>query len=196
MLSLLICCIVGYVVGYLVYRRAIKNYLAGSPYRYQETRSRDDRYAPDAVSYGMWGALILGIVGSLTIAIAYIPFQEDPGRGEHSWNIVASNDGTNLNGQWGIFGGSIDSKPVYKYYYRTSNGGYKQSWVPAAKSTIYEDVEPGGQAYITKSWNEDLNTRGWLVFDLDVANEENEKRYAIHVPPGSLRQEHVYDLND
>jgi hypothetical protein len=161
------------------------------------------RWWPALLAIALGASILAGSLSSMTATA--IASDNVGSRGEIT--IVASSDDSEIEGQWGLFGGSIGEKRYYYFYRTTSDGGFRQGKVSVEKSVIYQDVEPGGRAYIvvngtldeewgSRGWNQQwspvwhLNGPGWWVEWVDP-----NVSYEIHVPPGAIREQHEFDLN-
>lgn len=98
-------------------------------------------------------------------------------------------DGTDLHGQFYLFGGYIDQHPAFTYYVETPEG-LKLKQIDAKDATIKEDSESPHLEYVKcfapghwDSWRHE-HERGskWNTNHCD-------DKHIFHVPPGSVKQQ-------
>ena len=86
--------------------------------------------------------------------------------------------------------GELSEEAIYRYYYKTDDGGFKQGSIPVDSTTIYF-VEPGETAYVEK-----------IVTDYYIENEsfpslwfnsESTEIYKMYVPKDSIQS--IYKFN-
>ena len=106
-------------------------------------------------------------------------------------SIYALQDGSNIKGKFFLLGGSIDQEPVYRYYYKLSDGGFKQSWVKANITEVYEtDADP--HIVFTEQYD---TLPEWVAWPLGP--EMTVPKLVdvdIYIPPGSVLQDYSLDL--
>ncbi len=130
-------------------------------------------------------SLILMIIGSVVLATQH----EEKWIKDYQYDIVASNDSSKTEGRFGLFSGRIDEQAVYIYYYPLGNGRYEQGWIAERLTTIVETKEDNGHIIVYKDADCE-NT--W--YGMHSCN--NEKRFDLVVPEGSIIQQHQFDLED
>lgn len=136
-----------------------------------------------AMLFGMFGMVsskrpafwCISITVVLTIVFSCILLI--PGFGM-SWttqtDIHSLKDNSMIHGRFFLGSGSIDSVPVYVYYYQLPSGGYKLSTVPVDKTVIFMD----------ENSNPYLKTT-----EYKFANIYYE--YEFHVPNGTIVEEYL-----
>lgn len=86
--------------------------------------------------------------------------------------------------------GELSEEAIYRYYYKTDDGGFKQGSIPVDSTTIYF-VESGETAYVEK-----------IVTDYYIENEsfpslwfnsESTEIYKMYVPKDSIQS--IYKFN-
>lgn len=132
-----------------------------------------------AALWSLIGAILACVTGA--ILGSFLPHEE---KMTGQLNIVALADATHTEGRFYLFGGSIESEPVYRYYYR-SNGGYKMGWKPVGSSLIIEsETETPRYDKI-----EEVRETDWWGFE-----STQETRYIFYVPPGTVTNDFNLDL--
>lgn len=110
--------------------------------------------------------------------------------------LVAANDSYQVEGRGssGLFIHSfaISENGVYRYYYRTEDGGIKQNYVDAQKTTIYY-IEVGETPHLDKVglfkyWYRRSNNQD--VLDSSIISTW----YELYVPTGSVVESYSFDL--
>lgn len=100
-----------------------------------------------------------------------------PGFGT-SWNtntdIHSLKDNSMIHGRFFLGSGSIDSVPVYVYYYKLPSGGYKLGTVPVDKTVIFMDENDS--PYLKTTWYKFAK-----IYD----------EYEFHVPNGTIVEEYL-----
>lgn len=148
-----------------------------------DEKKRVHRDGGDWVAH-IFASFLAGLVGLLP-AFVLAGFFGDTHIEEGYVQIQALKDNTHIEGDFYLFGGSIDSEPVYSYYYEGQRGT-KMGWVPAIDSYIVEEETDNPRLVIEKERGQ--NT--WWHLDLG----EIGKTYIFYVPPGSITQEIELDL--
>jgi hypothetical protein len=138
---------------------------------------------------GLGGGTIAAVVAAgaaiiVSLFIGMVLYDAEYRR--YSFDVVAANDGTTLQGSFGIFGGFVDEEPYYFFYRKYSDGRIKQGKIPANDTDIYEDQETDAFITVFKPVN-DLELWG-------IRPEGSGKHYEIHVPAGSVVQGAEFDL--
>lgn len=109
-------------------------------------------------------------------------------------DLAALNDGSQIEGRFGIFSGTIDQKNYYFYYYKDYQdgelAGYKQSQVPVQDTRIIEKADAPAQLVKIEDaeCHDDVHWWGW-----DACREAS---WEIIVPPGTVVQQFKLDLED
>lgn len=130
--------------------------------------------------FGAIGAMGGAILGFLVGAFVY---DADPYT--YTFDVVAANDGSSVQGQFSIFGGYIEEVPYYFFYRENPDGGIYQGKIRANDTLIYEDQETRNFIEVTKC-DDDLRLWGFTP--------TCEKTYEIHVPEGSVKRDVTFDL--
>ena len=99
--------------------------------------------------------------------------------------LISLSDGTNISGKMtgSLFLSSayIDEELVYRYYYKTEDGGYKLDWVKAKHVTIYEDATSETARYEFRYYYKyNVDKQGGKCWD----RESYECKF--HIPPNSI----------
>lgn len=100
-------------------------------------------------------------------------------------SLVASKD---INGKTFLTFGSIDSEPVYYFYYKTEDGGYKVGSIPADsdRTTVFY-IEDGETPHIDVAERISVvHEDGHLSYDHYT---KNWIKYNVYVPNGSIAQD-------
>lgn len=109
----------------------------------------------------------------------------EPATHSYSFDVVAAQDGSSVEGRWSIFGGFINEESYYFFYREGSDGGIIQGKVLAANTRIYEDQETRNFIEVTKC-NSFLGFWGM--------SDGCDPTYEIHVPEGSVKRDVEFDL--
>lgn len=88
---------------------------------------------------------------------------------------------------------AISDHGVYRYYYRSENGGIKQNCVDASETTIYP-VKEGEAPHLDCITSYEYKTH--LRNNETYKSKNNEKTwYELYVPKGSVVEAYEFDLN-
>lgn len=98
--------------------------------------------------------------------------------------IVSLADATHVEGQYLLFGGSVDSVPVYRYYYRTDEG-FRMGWKPVDESYIVEQES-------TRPRYEKVEDI--IDFGPWTHKMASDTHYVFYVPPGTVTNDFNLDL--
>lgn len=129
-----------------------------------------------------WSSVsLLAALGVAALVGSVLPHEE---KVAGQLEIVALADATHMEGRFYLFGGSVDSEPVYRYYYR-ADGGYRMGWKSVHDSLIIE-TETGTPRY---EKIEDRRETDWWGLG-GAANT----RYIFYVPPGTVTNDFSLDL--
>jgi hypothetical protein len=150
--------------------------------------SAEQKWHNDA-SWALW---CLGLLVGLSLFFTGVAINKGshykvvPPHTRAEWDIFSSGDTTGVSGHFVLGSGSMNEDPIYAYYYPVGPHSYKQGWVYADYSTIVEDAKPG-HAYIRQTGSNGK----WEFWGFRHGTNDH---YDIHVPKGSVIQQHVYDL--
>jgi hypothetical protein len=128
---------------------------------------------------GFVGGLVCSLVVSFLIFIPALIIAEvitdEKFERAYSVDLLQVSDGSAINGRIGLFSGFINEEQYYFYYY--DNGeGIVNGRVPADRTIVKEDSEVGGYLDVFK----DVSGNDW------VPTEQEEPKYVLHVPKGTV----------
>lgn len=112
-----------------------------------------------------------------------------------TYNILSvknsSSSNANISGFATFIKGSLSEESVYKYYYQTEDGGFKQGSIPVDSTTIYF-IDSSKNAYLEKvvaSYSLVNNTfTHTFTWPLD-----SKETYNLYIPKGSILN--TYEFN-
>jgi len=141
------------------------------------------------------GVVVVGCLFALG-GILSMRYEETNQSGE--WNLVALHDNRQIEGHGagGLFfvRVSVDTKPVYNFYYQLENGGFRQGTIDVSNAIIFEqdDTTP----HIVRH-TVDVRNRmpRWLHNTLAFgAGNKQYNTWELFVPTGSIVQDFTLDL--
>lgn len=137
----------------------------------------------------VFGGLLGGIAGILVglAAGAFVGEDQTIEVVEEVVEIRAMSDGTHTDGSFYLFGGSIDSEPVYSYFYMDGEG-FRKGWVPADDALVIEESETQPRL-VTREYH---NVDGFWYLGAGAPDSE----YVFYVPPGTVTNKFNLDLED
>ncbi len=112
--------------------------------------------------------------------------------------ILSATDGTMVNGSMSGSGfivwhvsGSVSETPVYRYYYKTADGGMKLGEIPTKSTTIYY-IEDGKEPYIEVITSIPCNGF-YSNYPDDHFLDKSSTTYKLYVPKGSILENFQFD---
>jgi len=118
------------------------------------------------------------------IGVCALAMGVQPAQTSH-WDIAVIADNSAINGQFSLFGGVVNTTPVF-YYYREDGSARYLNWVEASESTVYED---SSNSYFTCTYK--VLDNKWLVGPFKQTSQCHD--YKFHVPAGSITTKSVLD---
>lgn len=137
-----------------------------------------------AFSYRLFvfaGSVFAGFILALALNAALGAGDDPDYQYSYGVKLVSLDDGSELNGSFFLGIGTIESRPVYIYYYENGPGRYLQGYVSTDQAMIIEEERTDGELEI---W-EDQNTG----FSAWSARGASEPYFYFRVPVGSVQQE-------
>lgn len=86
-----------------------------------------------------------------------------------------------VEGQFGLFGGYVNSKMKWEVYQEVSNGVYERKWIDNYKLVIDPNITDASKVYL--EWNEWTNYTGFGEF----CNDKGER--LLHVAPSVITKQ-------
>lgn len=142
---------------------------------------------PSSAVFGVVMGVFMSVILLIPATIATTGFAPEIRKHTGDIPIVAAVDNTRLEGNFYLFGGSINEKPVYAFYRQDADGAIRQGWVPVNDTVIYEDQEDRGFIKVYKD--------GCTEFTFWFLPGCEGKYYEIHVPENSVTKSFEFDLN-
>lgn len=130
-------------------------------------------------------AAVISFTAAVILMWAVGYFVYEPDHYSYSFEVMAAKDGSEINGQFGIFGGFIEEEPYYFFYRKYANGEIIQGKIRANSTSIYQDQE-------TRAFIKVIKSRGH--FNFWGLSPKDPTHYEIHVPEGSVTQDVEFDL--
>lgn len=128
------------------------------------------------------------VAGSFVAAVigGFLGMAHDQEVETYQFDILAAKDNSVIEGRFGVFSGYIGEEQYYFFYRKNlETGAIRQGKIPAELTELYEDEE--NVAYIEVN-----KPKGHIsLFSYSLADQ---KRYEIHVPPGSVDPTYKFDL--
>lgn len=133
---------------------------------------------------GLMAAFVSG-ASAFALCVASGAVLYNPETYTYTFDVLAAKDGSATEGNFGIFGGTIDEEQYYFFYRRFADGHIEQGRIREADTVIYQDQESRAYIQVTRA---DLQLEFWGV------NHTQGPVYEIHVPEGSVVQTVEFDL--
>lgn len=133
-------------------------------------------------------SICLGVIAGLLlyagISVSYFQIANNYGTWNHSGkiDIVNVNDGNQIDGSFGLFGGRIDEEFYFSGYTYGANNRRNYFSIPERLTTIYEDSETPYIEVLTYDSDNPFTECFWSL--CDIASYED--KYIVHVPKGSV----------
>lgn len=138
-----------------------------------------------AFAAGAFIAAVVSVFAGLLLSVVVGEALYEPEDVTYDFDVVTAKDGSNVQGQFSIFGGYIEEVPYYFFYRENPDGGIYQGKIRANNTLIYEDQE--SRSFITVNKTVDH----WGFWGVALGGD---KDYEIHVPKGSVDREIEFDL--
>lgn len=139
---------------------------------------------PIVFMIGIFGLFFGSIISFFVVMILNIwtsPFVEET----TNIPLLLMTDGSDLNGQFSLFGGYVDEEQVYNYYVEDSNGATVLRSLPADSSVIYQDAESPYLKQICE-----VSPTNW--YTIPTADECD---FEFHIPKDSIKNTITLDGN-
>lgn len=109
--------------------------------------------------------------------------------------VVAINDGSGIDGHFGLFAGYVHDELNYSFYAKADNGEISLDKVLADQSVLIEDSNKEDGVYIEKLVEVVDCPESWFViYPCPESENPDNDFYRIHVPPGSVIPQTTLDL--
>lgn len=109
--------------------------------------------------------------------------------------LIAFSNGSKIEGNFWLFGGYINEKPVYFYLHESSKGGIKQDWVYATDG--YSQGGCGCHNYEVVIFENNMQPSIQLIYKVSTGCNTNALiKSIITIPKNSIRREFSVDLSD
>lgn len=131
-------------------------------------------------------SIFIGGFVALFVSLLVGAFVYDAKYDEYQFDVMAANDGSVVQGRFGIFSGYIDEESYYFFYREYEDGRIEQGRIKESQTAIYQDQETDAFIKVRKDEGFDLGLWG--------IRPGYETRYEIHVPKGSVIEDVRFDL--
>lgn len=143
---------------------------------------------------GFWGAICGATAGFvLALIVGACVYAETEEKVVGNVPLVSLADGSGVQGSFSFLGsGSIEDRPVFTWYQKSSDNAYVRKYADADESVIHYLSSKAHPRLIVRQ-EADVTQGSFKLWGMNISNE-GAKKYHFYVPRGSIVQR--YDLDN